>query len=135
MDRLMTFTLVCLVLALPLLAGAQGLGSISGTVTDASGAVVVSAQVKVADPATGFSRTATTDSQGYYMISSLQPADYTVTVSAASFRTFSQANVTLLADQALTLSPRLTMGSTSEVVEVHAEALQVDTSTSTIKPR
>src|SRR5262249_56200424 len=36
-------------------------------------------------------------------------------------------------DQSLTLNPRLVMGSTSEVVEVHAEALQVDTSTSTIR--
>jgi hypothetical protein len=122
-----------MVLALPLLAGAQGLGSMSGTVTDPSGAVVPSAQVKVADPATGFSRSATTDSQGYYMIASLRPADYTVTVTAASFRTFTQTNVTLLADQALSLNPRLAMGSTSEVVEVHANALQVDTSTSTIR--
>src|SRR5215472_6925785 len=43
MHRLTIFTWVCLVLALPVLAGAQGLGSMSGTVTDPSGAVVPSA--------------------------------------------------------------------------------------------
>src|SRR5262245_58698546 len=63
-------TLLGLVLGLPLLAGAQGLGSISGTVTDPSGAIVVSAKVKVTDAATGFTREAATDSEGYYMISS-----------------------------------------------------------------
>jgi Carboxypeptidase regulatory-like domain len=129
----LTFILVSLVLAFPLCASAQGLGSITGTVTDPSGAVIVSAQVKVADPATGFSRTATTNSEGYYLISALRPADYTLTVTAASFRTFTQTNVTLQADQVLTLNLTLAMGSTSEVVEVHANALQVDTSTSTIR--
>ncbi len=133
MNRLKTFRVWCLFLALPLLAGAQGQGSITGTVTDPSGAVVISAQVKVADPATGFARTTTTDSEGHYAISSLRPADYNVTVTAPSFRTFTENEVTLLADQVLTLNPKLALGNASEVVEVHANALQVDTSTSTIR--
>lgn len=134
MNRQKTFTVLFgLMLALPSLAHAQGLGSISGTVTDPSGAIVVSAQVKVADPATGFSRTTTTDSAGYFVISSLRPADYTVTVTSPGFRTFTQNKVTLQADQVLSLNPRLVVGSTNEVVEVQANALQVDTSTSTVR--
>src|SRR5262245_30067763 len=129
----MLTTLLGLILALPLLAGAQGLGSISGTVTDPSGAIVVSAKVKVTDAPTGFTREAATDSEGYYMISSLRPADYTVTVTSQGFRTFTQNKVTLQADQALTLNPKLVVGSTNEVVEVQANALQVDTSTSTVR--
>src|SRR5262249_1371292 len=122
-----------LVLAVPLLARAQGLGSISGTVTDPSGAIVVSAKVEVSDAATGFSRATTTDSEGYYLISSLRPAEYTVTVTSAGFRTFTQSNVVLQADQVLTLNPKLVVGSTNEMVEVQANALQVDTSTSTVR--
>ena len=133
MNRFLIFTVSCLALILPMIAGAQGSGSISGTVVDPSGAVVVSAVVKAADTASGASRTATTDDAGYYTISSLRPADYTVTVTAQGFRTFTQTNVTLQADQALSLNPRLVLGSTSEVVEVQATALQVDTSTSTIR--
>src|SRR5262245_10517064 len=116
-----------LILALPFLANAQGLGSISGTVSDPSGAIVVSAQVRVADAADRVSRPTTTDSAGYYVVSSLRPADYTVTVTSSGFRTFTENKVTLQADQVLTLNPKLVIGSTNEVVEVQANALQVDT--------
>jgi len=115
------------------LSRAQGLGSIAGTVTDPSGAVVSSAQVKVTEEATGFSRNTTTNAQGYYLFDALRPADYTLTIQATGFRTFTQNKVTLLADQALTLSPKLTLGASTEVVEVTGNAVQVDLSTPTIK--
>src|SRR5689334_666149 len=78
------------------LSHAQGLGSIGGTVTDPSGAVVASAQVKISQSGTAFVRNATSDAQGYYIVNSLPPAEYTVSVAAQGFRTFTQSKVTLL---------------------------------------
>ncbi|HZR28446.1 MAG TPA: carboxypeptidase regulatory-like domain-containing protein [Terriglobales bacterium] len=121
------------VLAVPGFSFAQGLGSIAGTITDPQGAVVPSAQVKATETGTGLSRSATTDAQGYYIFNSMRPTDYTVSVDAPGFRTFTQTKITLLADQALTLNAKLTVGNPSEVVEVTGNALAVDTSTPTIK--
>src|SRR5215510_10917200 len=115
------------------ISAAQGFGSISGTVTDPSGAALVAAEVTARESATGASHTATTNAEGFYVLSSLRPAEYTVTVVAKGFQKFTQTKVTLLADQALTLNANLKVGSATEVVEVVGNALQVDTSTSTVK--
>src|SRR5262245_58371712 len=117
------------ILLLPSLALAQGLGSIVGTVTDPSGAVVISAQVKATEQGTGLSRSATTNAEGYYVMSSLRPATYTLTITATGFRTLTESGVTLLADQTLTLNSKLGLGGTTEVVAVTGNPLQVDTST------
>jgi len=127
------FVLLAAVVISATIAQAQGFGSIAGTVTDPSGAVVMSAQVRVTEVGTGQARTVSTDAQGGYVISSLRPADYVVSVEAPGFRKFTQRDVTLLANQALTLNAVLTVGSTNEVVEVTGHELQVDTTTSTLK--
>src|SRR5215470_11814805 len=133
MKKNVAFAIALSFLLVPGLALAQGLGSIVGTVTDPSGAVVVSAQVKVTEQGTGFTRNAATNSEGYYVLSSLRPAEYTLTISATGFRPFTETKVTLLADQTLTLNAKLVMGAANEVVEVTGNALQVDTSTAAIK--
>jgi len=133
MKKNVAFAIALSFLLVPGLAFAQGLGSIVGTVTDPTGAVVVSAQVKVTEQGTSLSRASTTNAEGYYVINSLRPADYTVTIAASGFRPFTENRVTLLADQTLTLNAKLAMGSTSEVVEVSGNALQVDTSTAAMK--
>jgi hypothetical protein len=112
---------------------AQGFGSIVGTVTDPSGAVIVSARIKVTEQGTGFSRTAATDSQGYYVLSSLRPAPYDLSVEAPGFRTANEKGITLLADQTLTVNVKLQLGAATEVVTVEGGDIQVDTSTSTLK--
>jgi len=127
---LLTVVALCIISAF---SHAQGQGSIGGTVTDPTGAVVASAQVKATQSGTGLIRTATSDAQGYYVINSLRPAEYTVSVEASGFRTFTQTKVTLLADQALTFNAKLTVGNPTEVVEVTGSALAVDVSTPTIK--
>src|SRR5262245_4720963 len=125
--------LVLFVLFIPSVLSAQGFGSISGTVTDPSGAALASAQVTATEGATGASRTTTTNAEGYYVLSSLRPAEYTLTVGARGFQKFTQTRVTLLADQTLTINPNLKVGNATEVVEVVGNALQVDTATSTVK--
>jgi hypothetical protein len=120
-------------LFVPLISRAQGLGSITGRVTDPAGASVAGAQVTATQEGTGFSRTATTDSEGLYVIPSLQPATYTLTVEAKGFSTSKESAVTLLADQTLTVNVGVKLGMTTEVVTVTSGALQVDTATSTLK--
>ena len=112
---------------------AQGLGSIAGRVTDPAGAAVVGAQVTATLEGKGFSRSAVTDADGLYVLPSLQPATYSITVEAKGFSTSKQTGITLLADQALTLNVAVTLGATTEVVTVMSNAVQVDTSTSTLK--
>ena len=111
----------------------QGLGSIVGTVTDPSGAAVPSAQVKVTELGTGNSRMVSSDPQGYYVVTSLRPEQYTLSVQAAGFRTFTAKQVTLLADQNLTVNVKLDLGAANEIVEVTSNALQVNTADSTQK--
>jgi hypothetical protein len=119
-------------LLIPVLADAQGLGSIGGTVTDPTGAAVATAQITIVQTDTGLARDATSNSEGYYVVPSLSPGRYTVIVRAGGFREVKQ-DVTLLADQALTVNVKLLIGGATEVVTVTGNELQVDTVTSTLK--
>ena len=105
---------------------AQGLGSIVGTVTDKSGAAVTAAKITVVESGTGATRDAEPDTQGYYVIPSLRPAQYSVSVRATGFRGTRQ-EVTLLADQTLTVNLALEVGTSTEFVTVMTRELQVDT--------
>jgi hypothetical protein len=124
--------IVSVVLSVPLLSHAQGSGSIVGTVTDPSGAAITSAKITATQAATGFARVVKSNTDGYYVISSLSPAVYTVTAEAGGFR-IQKEDVTLLADQTLTLNVKLQVGMASQVIEVSENTVQVDTATSTLK--
>src|SRR5215510_1095493 len=112
---------------------AQGFGKIVGTVKDPSGAVIPNATVTAKEAGKGFSRTANTDSSGYYVLDSLRPAQYDLSIEATGFHTYDQKGVTLLADQTLTANATMQVGALSESVSVTSAGEQVDTSTSTIK--
>ena len=117
----------------PLYSHAQGLGSILGRVTDPAGAGVAGAQVTATQEGTGFSRSAITDADGLYVLPSLRPAVYNLTVESKGFSTSKQSGITLLADQTLTVNMGLKLGTVAEVVTVEGNALQVDTTTSTLR--
>jgi len=112
---------------------AQGLGSIAGRITDPGGASVANAKVTALQVGTGFSRTALADAEGLFVIPSLQPATYDLSVEANGFTTSRESRIVLLADQTLTVNVGLKLGMTTEVVVVSGNALQVDTATSTLK--
>ena len=120
------------VLFVPIVSYAQGLGSIVGTVTDPSGAAIASAKVTAKETGTGFVREGGTDDQGYYVIPSLRPAAYLVSVEARGFST-AKENITLLADQTLTVNVQLKLGVSTETVTVTSGDTQVDTTTATLK--
>jgi Carboxypeptidase regulatory-like domain len=130
----MLFCLMVLcMLALSGRAHGQGLGKIVGTVQDPSGATILNATVTVTEVGKGLSRTANTDASGFYVLNSLRPAQYDLSVEANGFRTFDQKAITLLADQTLTLNVNMQVGSVTESVAVVSQTDQVDTTTSTLK--
>lgn len=116
-----------------LTASGQGFGTISGTVSDPSGATVASATVTATAVGTGQARSAITGEDGHYLLNAMNPSSYVVNVDHAGFKQVTQTGVVLLANQSLTLNIPLTVGSTSESVSVNASVTQVDTTTPTLK--
>jgi hypothetical protein len=111
---------------------AQGLGTILGTVTDPSGAVVPSATVKILDESTTLARTTTTDAQGYYVFPSVRPTLYTLSVETPGFAAYTRKGVLLQADESVTVNVSLVVQQSSQAVTVEAAPPQVNTSTSTL---
>jgi Carboxypeptidase regulatory-like domain len=105
-----------------LLAQSQN-GSISGVITDASGAVVSNATVTVTNVATGAVRTTTTTSAGDYNVQGLPPQEYTVSVMAPGFGSVTTASFHVAVGSANAINAKLSVQSSGEVVEVAANAL------------
>jgi hypothetical protein len=113
-------------------AAAQGLGTISGTVIDPTGASVPSASVILTQVKTGQALSMQTHSDGLYVFPSVSPADYKIDITAPGFKKFEQVGVTLLADQRLTVNVTLQVGSEQVTVDVESSAPQVNASTGTL---
>jgi hypothetical protein len=113
-------------------AFAQGLGSINGTVTDSSGAVVPGVVVTATQEGTGSEYKTTSGGAGDYVIPSLPPATYDVSASHAGFAAYVVREIQVRADAAVTTNISLKAGSTKETVTVTAETAQVDLTTGTL---
>jgi len=114
-------------------AWAQGLSTINGSVADPSGSVIPAAKITVIEVETSLPRKAVTNAEGNFVISSLRPTHYRMIVEAPGFRTFNQTGITLLADDSITFNVKLELGSTTEIVNVEESAVQVDTTTGTLR--
>ena len=102
-------------------------GSISGTVTDPSGAAVKGASVTLTNTDQGrVVRTVTTDGAGFYTATSLPLGTYTVKVSAGGFKAEEVTGLVLHVNDALTINRKLVVGSTDQTVTVKADALAVN---------
>jgi hypothetical protein len=121
------FALLLLVAHLWICAGslnAQVLyGSITGNVTDTSGAVIPGAKVVVHNVATGTEQTATTDDSGIYRISEVLPGTYKVTISAANFAAFDVVGAVVNANEVRRVDARLEVKRLQEVVTVEADQI------------
>jgi hypothetical protein len=111
---------------------AQGYGSISGTVTDPTGAVVPGADVTATQAATGLMVKTTSNEQGQFSLPSLAPAVYNLAVTAAGFQAYTLNGLQVRADASVTSNAVLHPGSAAETVTVTAESAQVDVSTGTL---
>ncbi|MCU1261199.1 MAG: Oar protein [Bryobacterales bacterium] len=106
-------------------------GNIAGVVTDASGAAVAGATARAVNPAVGSTRDATTDAQGYFMISTLQPGTYKVKVEYKGFQTYT-ADVPVEVGQTSRLTIGLQVAGSATSVEVGSNAVQIDTERVTV---
>jgi outer membrane receptor protein involved in Fe transport len=110
-----------------LFAQSAGFGSISGVVTDASGAAVPSAKVLVDDEAKGIHRTLETNAGGVFSAPALTPdAGYSVTVTKEGFSKYRSENLQLQVGQNIDLHIQLNVASSSTQVDVTAEAPVVE---------
>jgi len=111
------------------LAGGQSMtsGSISGTVTDSTGAAIKGATVKLINTDRGETiRTVSTNGAGFYTGTSLPLGTYTVQVADQGFKTVNVKGLVLHVNDALTVNRTLATGSVSETVSVEADQLQLN---------
>ena len=106
--------------------------TLSGTITDPSGAAIAGAKVSVANKATGVTRDASTDAAGFYSVPNLLPGPYEVTASASGFSNAKQADLTLTVGAQQVLNLGLKIGEASQTVQVTEAASLVQTSSSTL---
>ncbi|MCU1236592.1 MAG: hypothetical protein JWP63_4559 [Candidatus Solibacter sp.] len=103
--------------------------TISGHVTDASGAAVPNAKLTAVNVDNNESTTATSDNGGSYSIPFLRPGNYKLTCAAAGFKQYTQDRVTLEAAKVAGIDIHLEVGGVNESVEVTADAMALETQT------
>jgi len=102
-------------------------GSIAGTVTDSTGAVVTQAQVTVTEVNTNTAFHATTGDAGNYEFLALPVGQYRLEVQAPGFKVYARTGINLDTNDALRLDVSLQIGAATEKIEVSADAVHVDT--------
>ena len=102
-------------------------GSISGTVTDASGGVIPRANVTATNTDTGIKRAVIADAKGFYSFVSLPVGHYDLEVENAGFKPYRRAGIAIDANTALTVDVALEVGDRSDVVTVRENELHVET--------
>jgi hypothetical protein len=107
--------------------GQRFLGTITGTVTDPSGAVVPDTEVKVTDVGTGLARTVRSDTQGVFTFPQLPLGTYQVSATKAGFKQYVKTDVVLHVADILSVPIRLQTGQVSEQITVEANQVQVQT--------
>ena len=110
----------------------SGAGSIQGTVTDATGAVLPSAAIHAVNQATGVVADTKANSAGFYQVPDLFTGTYTVTISAPNMKTYVQM-IDLLVGQTAVINPKLVPGAVTQQINVFADTVQLtDTTSGTI---
>lgn len=113
-------------------ASAQTDATVSGTVTDPSGAHVVNASVAADNTATGVSTTTQTNESGIYVFPALPPGTYRISAQHPGFRKVALPDVVLAVGSRLTANIALEIGQSSETVEVQATVNELNASSATI---
>lgn len=129
---------VLALLACLLLLGPQGVraqefrGTISGSVTDASGAVVPGASVTVRETRTGSVNRTTSDSAGQYVVPFLLPGEYAITVTAKGFQTLEHTAVNLQSQAHLILNLKLQVGAVNQTITVSGQPALLNTANASV---
>jgi hypothetical protein len=127
------FTILCITCLCASQARAQVSGAtLSGTVTDSSGAVIPNAQVAITDVATSVTRTVSTGDAGLYTAPNLLPGSYEIRATAMGFSTQVRKGITLTVGAQQGLDIKMQVGQVSQTVEVTTEAPTVELTSSTL---
>lgn len=130
--RLLGAFIFCL--SLSAVAFAQSdVGTITGFVRDPTGAVVPNAKVTIKSEATGEGHTVTTDGAGHYTVPSLLPGLYTMVAEVSGFKKFTSTHNKLEPNSTVALDANLTVGQTSETIEVSATAEVLQTESGAVQ--
>src|SRR4051812_25300493 len=121
MSRFLQVALCAFMLTASLCAQQDARGTVSGHVTDTTGANVAGADVHVTNVATGVEVSIKTNESGNYTVPFLVPGIYTVGVEISGFRKFQRENVQIRVGDIVTVDVQLTVGDVSETVNVTAE--------------
>src|SRR5437016_2404755 len=109
-----------------------GTGSIVGIVSDPSGAVVIGAEIKITDVATGQVVKLTTNSSGTFNSGALVPGNYKTQILAKGFRSL-EVSTTVLVGNTATMNVRLQIGQEDQVVKVQGSEMRVNTDQPTVQ--
>ncbi len=120
------------VLFVPALKAQVLYGSVTGTVTDQSGAGVPKAHAVVTNRATGVAREADADDNGHYTITDVAPGEYDLKVTASGFKPLTQTSLTVGANTVTNGDTKLQVGAVSEQVTVEASVVNLQTEKSDV---
>lgn len=125
--RLGLFAALAMLISTPLFAQ-RDMGTVLGTITDASGAVIPGATVSISEDATGIENVVESNSSGNYIRPLLKPGTYTIAVEAAGFKTAIQTGVIITSASRVQANFVLEVGAVTETIEVSATppALQTE---------
>ncbi len=104
----------------------SGAGSIQGTVTDSTGAVIPGALIHVVNAGTNVATDTKSNNVGFYQVPALFTGTYTVTISVQGMKTY-KTSIELLVDQNAAINPVMTAGAVTQQVEVAADTVQLTT--------
>jgi hypothetical protein len=114
-------------------AQTSGAGSIQGTVTDPSGALISNALVKLVESSTQVTLTTKTSSGGAYAFPNINVGTYSVTVTAPGFETYTSTGNVLEVGSSIAINAKMTVGSTDVKVEVRSEGTALQTEDASFK--
>src|SRR5260370_24413484 len=106
--------------------------TISGVITDQSGAVVAGAEVRVTNTDTNGTWVGTSNGSGVYLVTGLKPGSYRIHVAKEGFKTIDLTDLTLNVQDSVSRNFSLQVGSASESVSIEAQALQINTTDATV---
>jgi Carboxypeptidase regulatory-like domain len=108
------------------------LATLSGTITDKSGAVILRGRIVIANQGTGLERSTVTDAAGMYHFSGLPPGTYTIRAEDQGFQTQIREGVALVSASESVINFSLIVGDLRQQVTVNANASGIDSTSSTV---
>ena len=128
--QIILLVIVMLVSSCSIRTYAQGTsGSLTGEVSDPTGALVSTATVTLINLGTNYSQAVKTDGTGVYLLKPLEPGNYSLTITAPGFTKYVQTGIVINANEYATQNVHLQVGATGETVSVTADAELINTTT------